>query len=327
MFGAGAGDEQGDRKPLVVPAASSDPAEHADWVELAAVAAPNSTCSHQDLVAAWRRAGSIDAIREYDQLEEDESLDANVESEDEELERCADGAFEQLDWRNTYLGENYPFEIGDGSLIARQEASASPYMFLAALTAVTPDQKSAGLFEQVSAAALVQYLGGPDAARSYGFGFPRRAGKPKGFREAIEDLCREMGDGGGCKEPRPRTSTIKDAKLDVVAWVPFRDGRRSQLSVFGQCAAGRDWFDRIHELQPADFCDTWLRQRPLPTPLPAFFVPRAVAEGHWFRAVPGKIFFDRMRIARLLGKLDDDLAKACADWVTSVLESPDLVGP
>lgn len=312
---------------MVVPAASSDPAEHADWVELVAVATPNSTFSHQALVAAWRRAGSIDAIREHDQLDEDEPFDEDVESEDDELEHCADVAFEQLAWREMHLEEDYPFEVRDGSLIARQEASASPYMFLAALTAVTPDQKSAGLFEQVSAAALVQYLGGPDAARSYGFGFPRRGGKPKGFREAIDDLCREMGDGGGCKEPRPRTSTIKDAKLDVVAWIPFRDGRRSQLSVFGQCAAGRDWFGRIHELHPENFCNTWLQQHPSPTPLLAFFVPRTVAEDDWPRVVQGKIFFDRFRIARLLGKFDDDLAKACADWVTSVLESPDLVGP
>ena len=260
---------------LEVPPALADAAEHADWLELKAVVSPGSISSSQDLIGAVRRAGSIDAKATSD----DEPLDDPVEREDEELERLADAAFEELVMRQRYLGGCYPFSV-NSALRAEADAQASPYVFLTALTCFGPTlgtapESGASLFERVSAAALVEYLGGTATARSYHFGFPRRVG-PKAFHDAIADLCRQLGEGRGCKVSRPKTAHVKDAKLDLVAWLPFQDMRRNQLSVFGQCAAGTGWQAKLNELQPYDFCHTWMEEPPaMSRSLPSLYLGRS----------------------------------------------------
>ena len=77
-----------------------------------------------------------------------------------------------------------------------------------------------------------------------------------------------MGEGAGCKASKP-TSKAKDAKLDLVAWVPFGDERRNQVSVFGQCAAGKNWHSKLNELQPLDFCNLRLQESLAMSPLSA----------------------------------------------------------
>ena len=255
--------------------------------------------------------------------DDDEPLDSLVEREDEELERVADAAFEELERRWEYLGDAYPFSV-DGALRADVHAAASPYVFLTALTHfglqtdVAPES-AASLFELVSEAALVEYLGGA-SAQSYPFGFPRRD-SPRAFRDAVNDLCRELGEGVECGVSRAQTANAKDAKLDLVVWVPFGDDRQNQLSVFGQCATGADWRDKINELQPVDFCKTWLREQPAMTPLVAFFVPRQIEERYWYQvsASDRRILFDRLRIARSLRGLNEELAGRCAAWTESVI--------
>ena len=306
---------------LKVPPVSADLTEHADWLELTAIASPDSTSSRHDLMASIRRIGSIDALKDVD----DEPLDELVERQNEELERIAEAAFEELSRRKEYLGAYYPFNV-DTVLSAEPGARNSPYVFLTALTFFgtkmeNMPESGSSLFENISAAALVEYLGGTKTVKSYDFGFPRRNG-PKGFRKAIENLCSELGEGIGCKVERPLTQNVKDAKLDLVAWVPFNDTRRNQLSVFGQCAAGVNWESKLNELQPVDFCNIWLKEPPAMSPLLAFFIPRKIMDDVWFRVCVGerRVIFDRLRIARLLGSLDGKLVKRCEAWTSAILD-------
>lgn len=209
-------------------------------------------------------------------------------------------------------------------LTAKDGAVSSPYAFLAALTHFGPlafqSQEGSTLFERVGAAALVEYLGGSEMVRSYDFGSPRRE-TPASFRKAVDDLCERMGEGRGCRISRVRASDMKDAGLDLVAWTPFEDGRTNQLSVFGQCAAGSDWRDKITQLQPGQFCRSWMLEPPALWPLAAFFVPRQIGWGHWETDVlhERQLLFDRLRIARLLGGLDEELSRQCALWTAQAL--------
>ena len=320
-----------------VPEATADPTAHADWMELSALSSLSCEASAQDLIAAIRRTGSSDAILDVDESEEDwvdsqyvgghPRLDDAVEKEDQELERIADDAFEQLGRREEYLGEQYPFTLGNSRSVLKSNTGAvdTAYAFLAAVTSLawknkTAPASAASLFELLSAAALVSYLGGEDTARSYHFGFPRRTGPP-GFRDAVNDLCQQMGEGGGCRTDRPKAADVKDAKLDLVAWIPFGDGRSNQLSVFGQCATGDKWRGKINELQPIDFCKMWLKEQPAMSPSLAFFVPRDIMEDNWPEAAIGdrRLVFDRLRIARMLGQIDAKLARICATWTASAL--------
>ena len=319
---------------LLVPAATADPTEHADWLEFSALLAPSCEASAQDLITAIRRTGSSDAILDADEFEGDwvtsdyvgeaASVDETVEREGEELERIADAALEQLARREQYLDNQYPFTLG-GVLTAKPGAVATAYAFLAAVTTFgwrneNAPESAASLFEYLSAAALVRYLGGDDAACSYDFGFPRRQ-NPSAFCDAVDELCLRMGEGGGCRTDQRGVADVKDAKLDLVAWIPFGDLRPNQVSIFGQCATGADWQNKINELQPVDFCKTWLIEQPAMNPSLAFFVPRHITENHWPKATIGdrRLVFDRLRIARLSGEIDDELARRCAEWTASTL--------
>ena len=272
---------------------------------------------------AISRAGSIDAASEANELEDDEPLDEPVEGEDDELEAIVDAAFELLAEREEIVGAAYPFSV-DGSLLTAEDgALASPYAFLAALTHFGPlfdgTLEGSSLFERLSAAALVEYLGGAANVRSFNFGFPRPE-TLRSFRRAIDDLCEKMGEGGR-HAGRMKASDMKDAGLDLAAWVPFGDGRLNQLSVFGQCAAGQNWRSKITELQPSHFCRSWMLDPPALSPLAAFFVPRQIGEPHWEIDArhERQILFDRLRIARLLGDLDEELAERCASWTAAAI--------
>ena len=251
-------------------------------------------------------------------------LDELVERENDELERVAGDALERLAFRAECLGDAYPFVV-NGALSAKPDAEATIYAFLAAITSLgwrneDAPESAASLFEHVSAAALVSYMGGPMTAQSYDFGFPRRNG-PSAFHDAVEELCQSMGEGLGCKVPRPETAQVKDAKLDLVGWIPFGDGRLNQLSVFGQCATGANWRSKINELQPVAFCKQWLKESPAVNPSIAFFVPRHIEEQYWREAAISEhlLLFDRLRIVRVLDGVDQDLADRCAQWTESAI--------
>jgi len=311
--------------PILAPAASADPTDLADWLELIAVTTLDSNSSRHDLMTAIRRSGTIDAARIADAADDARPLDEAVEQEADELEVLADAAFAQLEIRATYLGPDYPFTVGNGVLTANEHAVASPYVFLSALTQFglkipNAPESGAELFELVSADALVQHLGGAPAVRSYDFGSPRRS-TAKSFHAAIEDLCLSMGEGRGCKVAKPLTATVRDAKLDIVAWVPFGDGRSNQVSVFGQCATGRNWPGKVNELQPVDFCRMWLQEPPAMSPLLAFFVPMHLEDDDWMAAAIGerRLLFDRLRIAKSLAGLRANLSARCAAWTAAAV--------
>lgn len=307
---------------LTPPAASSDPTEHADWLELVALSASDRDSSGQDLIAALKRSGSSDGLEDSD---DEDPFDAQVEQEDDRLELIADAAFGQLETRERYLGEKYPFSL-NGVLQAKEDARTTIYAFLTAITSLgwkneDAPESAASLFELVSARALVGYLGGVETARAFDFGFPR-ANSPSAFRDAVNELCQQMGEGIGCNVSRPRVSQVKDSKLDVVAWIPFGDDRYNQLCVFGQCSTGTNWAGKINELQPVDFCKKWFKEQPAVNPLLAFFVPRHIEDEYWPEASIGdhRLVFDRLRIARLVDEIGDDIANRCASWTASIFD-------
>lgn len=96
---------------------------------------------------------------------------------------------------------------------------------------------------------------------------------------------------------------MKDAGLDIVAWLPFPDGRSSKLILCGQCATGRYWRAKVNELLPIHWLQTWLANHPKVIPVKAFFVPHAVSVVDWEKlGYHSGIFFDRFRIAHFAEK-------------------------
>jgi hypothetical protein len=309
---------------LVLPE-SSAPREHlADWLELRTLGVEGRSTSFRDVVSQYKIGGVTDSTEEYE-LGTDIITD-----EDDACEALAESVFAEIAEREKACGgpgTAYPFEVNGSLVNSLPNTESSVYTFLALLSEFGKDAGptvggGAKLFEDVCAKAAEVYLGGySDDVLSRVFGFPRRL-LPPGFRNALDQLCKDLGE-GVCSHPnRPLVKDQKDAKLDIVAWREFPDRRPGKLIVFGQCATGQDWKDKVTELPNTDdWCTWWMSDRPVVWPVRLFFVPHRIQYEAWpWTNVIGGILFDRCRIAGLTSNLDPDIAARCAEWSAYVLK-------
>lgn len=308
---------------LEAPSASEDREAHADWLELCALKAADRNSSIQDLVQVIRRTGTIEAIEPDDEPEDPQDRGA------EKTQAVAEDAFAEIEDRYASCGGDrgtYPFRLHPQYIKLRTDPKKSLYLFLLLLSRFGKDAGPKGtdgarLFELLSVQAGAIYFGGATSdVGSYHFGAPRRS-TPRSFVDALNEMCRQMGEGQGCRVDRPNLSNQKDAKLDLTVWRPFRDNRPGKLMGFGQCATGNDWTDKLTHLQPEAFCGMWMLDTPAVTPVRLFFVPFRVERSRWPDAARrGGIIFDRCRIAVHARGIGKELMGQCAKWTAHVLK-------
>jgi len=278
----------------------------ADWMEIQALIAIDGGVSAAELETTLKISGCADSLADgtdADESAEDGLFDAG--------EAASDRAFDELTRRNDLYSEKvYPFELSGEHVQPKDWVLSSVYLFLRLLgdekllLAMNADavRKARKLFESLAAVALSAYLGGKtNGVESFVFGFPRRERLPKTFKAALNKLCLAMGEGHSCRSDAPLASRAKDDGLDVVAWREFADRRCSKLIVFGQCATGNDWKDKLSDMPAAkDWCGTWLCKAPFVEPARSFFVPVVIDEDHWeYSSRRSGILFDSVRIAVL----------------------------
>lgn len=302
-----------------VPLAGDSRESHADWLEICALRERTMPVSLRDFARDLGIGGSVDAIDDYH-----EALDIDFD-EDDLYESIAEDAFAELEERFRACSGTYPFTIKTNVLRSHRGTTRRVYTFLTLLSKFGKDGgpteiKAAQLFEDLCAIALKSYLGSKQS-KAHVFGFPRRL-LPANFRSALTELCKELGEGEGAAE-QPSTDDQKDAKLDVVAWAEFADLRPGKLIVFGQCATGKNWRNKIDELGDTEaWCRHWMIKSPTVLPMRAFFVPHRVEEKYWTHTCTfGGILFDRCRIAQCIPRLGQDLVDRCTSWSNHVIRT------
>jgi hypothetical protein len=265
---------------LALPTPATDPILLADWLELCALCSADRNYSTGDLERALESAGVLEAD------DGREALGAT----------CLE-VFHELEARAGAAGPAYPFRLHGRGLVevAVAHGDFSPYVFCLCLSyfgeTALPGTRlyPRRLFEDLACAAARNYVGG----ESVRFAFPRND-LPPGFRAALQEVCLQMGEGG----VRTRGGTPGDAKLDVIAWRHFPDRHAGKLILFGQCASGGDWEEKLAELQPDVFCGSWFAVAPVSRIVKAFFTPHRVKRDDWEdvnRA--GGLFFERCRLS------------------------------
>ena len=308
---------------LTTPSATSEPEVLADYIELRALEADDKNASFNDLIRDLTRTGTLEAVS--DESDDDEEGDHPPPRVDEAAEDIVQSVWAELEGRLTASGgEGYPFAVEKGHIQVTADPYRSPYLFLLLLSrfgidASPPGTRGDTLFEDISAAASASYFGGAEGLGGAAvFGFPRRV-LPRSFAPAIDKLCELMGE--GVRGPfRPPQRRQKDAKLDIVAWRHFPDGREGKLLGFGQCATGRYWQSKATELDAQKFLKKWFSVQPAVTPIGMFFVPFRVSMSEWYTvAVDGGVLFDRCRIANHVTDLPSKVEYRCALWCEHVI--------
>ncbi len=297
--------------------------ENADLLEWACAAASNGYIAWADVIRQLRLTMSEDeAVATYP--EPGEGVPEEGWRDIEPFERRLDEWVEVLSHRDQACGpdDSYPFEITQDGLQLRDEPSAAYLFQLLVSLGITDDHDDGTpvykLFEELSAAAAGRYLG--DGKSTAVFGWPRQD-LPAGFRDAVTHLVDLLREGEACKN-RKNLNQSNDDGLDVLAWRDFPDRRPSKLILFGQCAVGRRWKEKAHELRPKSWCKRNIAGTIAVDPIPAFFVPRALSEDDADDARVDQLLLDRCRISSLCGRtLDDPLEQRLQDWIETSLKS------
>ena len=311
-------------KTLVSPVASDDVTVKADFLELESFRVADKDVSLQDLTLELKRSGSIDAIGDP------ESAEYIGDRGTEMSQSLAEDTFSELEDRHRSCGgdaREYPFIIDKRLLIRQDNAVDRVYIFLLLLSQFgirAGPKKTYGerIFEDLCRHAAEGYFGGKaHGASAENFGFPRRI-LPKHFPKALDALAARVGDFSP-NDAAPGNKDQKDAKLDIVAWKSFPDRRPGKLLAFGQCAAGRaDLASKIHEMQVASFCKSWLRDHPSVDPVRLFFVPWRVNSAEFRKTcIDGGIVFDRCRVSYFCADIDTNLRDQCRKWSEHVLKA------
>ena len=141
------------------------------------------------------------------------------------------------------------------------------------------------------------YIGGKVVV--FGTSCRESSGHKKRFATSVNNLAEMLGEGDGFHEQS--TFQAKDSKLDLVAWKGFNDERPSQVILFGQCAAGGNWTEKLTELNPRVFWDQWMSRGRVSSLLRSVFIPHRVHDAaRWeMRARAARLLFDRSRVVSL----------------------------
>jgi hypothetical protein len=302
-----------------VPAAGSDSIEHADWIELEAIASQNGSCSYEELATQIHISGTTDVMESDETDDEDAAGDLSYE--------VADRTWAEIERRHQWCGGDdglYPFEVSTGSISLKKSPEASSYVFQLLLshfgrTAGPTGTFGERIFEHLSSAAGTSYFGGEtNNARHFRFGLPRP--DRTGFETALNNLCREL-NCGTVKHGAALMGEQQDSHLDVVVWRSFPDDREGKVIGFGQCATGKHWRDKLQELQPETFASEWLNDRFHPQPVRMFFLPHCVEDRQWSHVtINAGVVFDRCRTTQLTGTLDGELRDQCKNWSSHVIQ-------
>jgi hypothetical protein len=307
------------------PSLSSSLEELADWVEIRTLRSPERITSYNDMVGDLTMPGTVDALDE----DPPNGADDSDILPDEKIELRVGDIFGELDDRAAACRgrhDLYPFLVSQRAIAAKVEAESSIYSFLLLLSwfgkdATRTPQRAEKLFETVCEASASGYLGHQNPIRpTLAFGWPRSA-MPANFCEAVDKLCKAIGEGQGANRSRSGINDEKDAGLDVVAYSPFGDRRRGKLILFGQCATGQNWKDKRSELNLGMWCDHWLADSPVIPPIRGFFVPHKVGEADWDEhcRIAG-ILFDRCRITAFADSVPQETVSMCSVWSKAVIK-------
>lgn len=306
---------------LALPLPATDELQLADWLELNALMSEDHNSSYVDLERALRREGVVDADESG---LNDETLRRKIHI-DEAIERKINQITFEIGARSRAADRAYPFVADNHKIELRSEIdSFVPYIFCLCISwfGAERTQRPRIMFENLSCVAAKNFIGG-EVVR---FAHPR-TDLPSAFDQAIQSLCSLTNEGGGFRPQRTRRR--KDDRVDVVAWKHFPDHGEGKLMLFGNCASGNDWRDKLTEVQPEVFCQTWMLEMPLSVSLPnvrairAFFMPYRIASREWRdNSLQAGIIFDRCRIAYLVSESNDFADKrSYLKWIDQMLDN------
>lgn len=227
---------------------SSKPAKHlthlyADYLEVVSLFSNSNYISSSDLIDRFKDEGLI--VRKNNADEQAEGNDKN--------EQWVNQIFEIIVERKILFQDDYPFELLSNNKIKLKLSatlnnrhkiylslllSSCLYLFEIFEPELTKE------FESVCYEALLKFLPTHATVKSFGKNSDYSGSAIQKINQLAVDLKIKVND-SFISKISPRGN--QERGLDIVGWIPFQDSVANFLSIFCQCACGKEWYKKLGE--------------------------------------------------------------------------------
>lgn len=239
--------------------------------------------------------------------EPDENNSSEINDADESF---IDGIFSLIEERRDLYGNQYPFEVGNEQIVTLKRELTLPqklYLFLLISSSlnifksfnaeITTD------FEMVSYEAIKSFL--PNAiVKPFGKLSEYKGNAKEKIRNLAEDIGLPTDDYEiECIGER----NVQERGLDIVSWIPFEDKCQNKIIFLCQCACGKQYESKQHDVRRFENYYRFYRTKPQLT----LFVPYALINPkdrkfyHSDYVEKDYLVFERLRIISLAKKRED----------------------
>lgn len=284
--------------------------ELADFLEYKSIINDSNTCSLSELRAMLSASDD-----EIDIKGTEEGDDKVINKLQEALSRCS---IRQSEYAN------YPFTTNHNSISCSLTLENNNLFYIFLLLANRLDMQkervqcgldATELFERLCRIVAKSYFGEHSICEIFG------TSVNGSFEDKVKDILKKLHIQGEFKKPLGSTGHQKDGGIDLVAWIPFRDSKDSQLIALGQCKTGSNW---EHLMKRVDFFQNYSTTQPFMAPIYMFFVAEDFGTYKWEeRSRECGIIFDRKRIMEFLpnniNENDTPLFNDVKTWVEGAI--------
>lgn len=230
----------------------------ADYIELKALFS-SDTLSLNDIVNSFRKEGvQISQPKKSDDIDLD---DAEISDEDEIWIK---EKFQVCENRKDALSVDYPFILTESSISLEEKLNEKQELYLFLLLSANLNYfpkykpKLTTDFERVSYEALKSYL--PHYAITRQFG--KNSDYTGNAQEKIKKLAKDLNIRYDSDEIENATGN-QERGLDIIGWVPFKDKVPNLLTILGQCACGKEWYNKKGETKRYEQYYRFKGQKPI----------------------------------------------------------------
>jgi len=272
----------------------------ADFIELSALFSSDEI-SLNDVLQSYKT--NEVTINKVIKIEDEFGIVTYEEDDNEEL--WIKEIFQICLYRNEELDINYPFHLTSGTIILKDELNEKQKIYLSLLlssnlnyfpffkTDLTTD------FEQISYQSLKTFL--PNKAKVKQFG--KNSDYIGTAKSKIIALAKDMHIKTEDDIINADVRGNQEKGLDVVAWIPFSDKVPNFVSIFAQCACGKEWYKKKGETKRyLNYFKFFGNKKPIQT----MFIPYALVKNSNTFYNSGELddtlLFERFRIIECISE-------------------------
>lgn len=272
---------------------------YADYVELVTLFSNGNFVSATDILDRFKDEG-VFMLKEKDNNTEDEDRDRAEVNDNYEI--FMNGIFRLLHERSELFIGDYPFLVSNDRiiLIEKEELDERKKLYIYLLISSSLNifnlfqPELTAEFEKVCTVVLKNFLPTHGIVKSFGKNSDYEGSAVQKIQALAKDLKIKI-DEDGFGQISAKGNQEKG--LDLIGWIPFEDAVPNFLAILGQCACGKNWYQKVGETKRYERYMTFHCQKPLHT----MFLPFSLVDHGkkiFFRndELSDKLVFDRFRI-------------------------------